>query len=138
MRRVLMPGGVFLHDRTRYADDNPWRPAMEKREAMLEEFDIPVRRRPAMEEIEGALKDLGGSMRLTQYFEEEERNVASHLVERLRARTDSWTWEIPEDKFPQFLAEYESWCRAQYELEREYTQPVRYTVEVWTFGEPRT
>jgi ubiquinone/menaquinone biosynthesis C-methylase UbiE len=134
MRRVLAPGGVFLHDRARYDDEGPWRAAMEKREALLEEMGIAVRRRPRVEQIEGALREMGGSLRVVQYYEEEERQVASHLVERLRNRIDSWTWEIPEALFPHILARYESWCREHYDLEREYQQPVQYTLEVWSFA----
>ncbi len=134
MRRVLAPGGVFLHDRTRYDDENPWRPAMDKREELLEQFGVAVRRRPKMEEIEDALNGMGGSLRTITYWEEQEMNVASHLVSRLRSRTDSWTWEIPEDVFQEFLAQYEAWCREHYDLEREYAQPVRYTLEVWRFA----
>ena len=134
MRRVLAPSGVFLHDRTRYDEDNPWRPAMDKREQLLEDFGIPVRRRPKVEEIEDALKAMGGSLRIVSYHREQELNVASHLIERLRARTDSWTWEIPEDVHPAFLAQYEAWCREHYDLEREYAQPVNYALEVWSFN----
>jgi SAM-dependent methyltransferase len=134
MRRVLAPGGVFLHDRTRYDEDNPWRPAMDKREQLLEDFGIAVRRRPKVEEIEGALKAMGGSLRIVSYHREQELNVASHLVDRLRRRTDSWTWEIPDNVHPAFLAQYESWCREHYDLKREYAQPVNYTVEVCSFS----
>ncbi len=134
MRRVLAPGGVFLHDRTRYDEENPWRAAMDKREELLAAFGVAVRYRPKMEEIETALQAAGGRLRTAVYFEEEELNVASHLVERLRNRIDSWTWEIPEEVFPEFLAQYESWCRERYDLEREYVQPVQYTLEVWSFG----
>jgi len=134
MRRVLAPGGVFLQDRTRYDEENPWRAAMDKREELLAAFGVVVRRRPKMEEIETALQAAGGSLRTVGYFEDEELNVASHLVERLRSRTDSWTWEIPEDVFPEILAQYEAWCREHYDLQREYVQPVQYTLEVWKFA----
>jgi ubiquinone/menaquinone biosynthesis C-methylase UbiE len=133
MRHVLAPGGVFLHDRTRYHEENPWRPAMDKREDLLAGLGVVARRRPKMEEIEAALREMGGALHTAVYFEEDESDVASHLVERLRHRTDSWTWEIPEDVFPEFLAQYEAWCREYYDLEREYVQPVQYELEVWSF-----
>jgi ubiquinone/menaquinone biosynthesis C-methylase UbiE len=135
LRRVLAPGGVFLHDRTRYDEENPWRAAMDKREELLEQFGIPVRRRPKMEEIEEALTEQDGALRTVLYAEDQELNVVEHLVERVRNRTDSWTWEIPEEIHAQFIAEYERWCREHYgDMKREYTQPVRYSLEVWSFS----
>jgi ubiquinone/menaquinone biosynthesis C-methylase UbiE len=137
VRRVVAPDGVLLHDVTRYDEGNPWRQAMDKREELLTAFGVAARRRPTMEEIESALRERGGALRTAVYFEEEELNVASHLVERLRNRIDSWTWEIPEEVFPEFLAQYEAWCRERYDLEREYVQPVQYTLEVWSFAQTK-
>jgi ubiquinone/menaquinone biosynthesis C-methylase UbiE len=135
MRRVLAPGGVFLHDRTRYDADNPWRRSMDKREELLASYGVTVRRRPKMEEIEAALRDGGGTLRQAVYAENVERELARDMIERVRMRVDSWTWEIPEAVHAEFLSRYEAWCRDQYgDLQEEIVQNVQYTLEVWTFS----
>ena len=136
MRRVLAPGGVFLHDVANYdIAVNPWRQSLDKRDELFASLGIVPRKRPGPVEIQDALRAAGGSLRTVVYAEDEERNVPQHLIDRVRSRTDSWTWEIPEETHADFLAEFERWCRHYFgDLQREYVQPVQYTLEVWSFS----
>lgn len=135
VRRVLAPTGVFIHHFTRYHEPNPWAASLERRRELFASLGFVPRRRPGPEEIADALRALGGSLRTVVYSEDEERTIPSELVARVRSRIDSWTWEIPDDVFPKFFAEFERWCRYCFgELEREYTQQVQYELEVWSFA----
>ena len=136
MRRVLAPGGVFLHDVTNYdAGANPWRRVLAHRTQMLANRGVVTRKRPEPEEIEDGLRAGGGSLRTVVYATDEERTVPQQLIERMRTRTDSWTWEIPAEIHEEFLDEFERWCRQEFgDLQREYAQPVQYELQVWTFA----
>lgn len=135
MRRVLAPGGVFLHDVANYdIGPNPWRQSLAKRDELFAKYGVTTRKRPSPEEIVDALRATGASLRNVVYATDDERNVPQHLVDRVRNRTDSWTWEVPQEIHAEFLAEYERWCRDYFgDLQREYVQPVQYELQVWTF-----
>jgi SAM-dependent methyltransferase len=134
LRRVLAPGGVFLHDFTRYAGDNPWLVSLRMREEIIAELGVSVRRRPSDGEVHELLRAAGASLRTVVYAEAEERSKPADWLSRTRDRIDSWTWEVPDEAYPEFFTRYERWCREHYgDLEREYAQHVQYELEVWTF-----
>ena len=136
LRRVLAPGAVFLHDVTNYdAGANPWRKVLAQRDNMLAQRGVVTRKRPEPEEIVEALRAGGGSLRTVVYAKDEERIVPQQLIERMRERTDSWTWEIPTEIHAEFLDGFERWCRQEFgDLQREYLQPVQYELQVWSFA----
>lgn len=134
LRRVLGPGGVFLHPVTHYPGDNPWTAWSEARPEMLRAFGVSPRTRPKPEEINEMLRGLGASLRSTAFAEEEERTTPAFWLERTRQRIDSWTWEVPDDVWPAFFERCEQWNREHFgDLEREFVQPVVYELEVWRF-----
>jgi len=134
LRRVLAPGGVFLHDRTRYGENNPWQRTFEKREELLANLGFVPRRRPSPEVIASKLEALGASLRTVEYHEDDETDVARNVLERMRTRTDSWTWEIPNEIFPAFFSQYEAYVLEELgSLEFEHTTHVTYGLEVWRF-----
>jgi ubiquinone/menaquinone biosynthesis C-methylase UbiE len=134
LRRVLGSGGVFFHDVTQYPEPNPWRVLWHKRKELFAKHGIRPRLRPEPEQIVQALRAAGGSQRTVVYAEGEDRGVLQKIVDDLRGRIDSSTWEIPADIHGAFVADFEAWCLQEYgDLQREYVVRIQYTLEVWTF-----
>lgn len=134
-RRVLAPGGVFLHDRTRYDDDNPWHRTFRRREDLLASLGFTARKRPGMEEIESQLESIGGTLRTAVYAEADEIEVVADVLNRARNRVDSWTWEVPNEIFETFLPQYEAYVREDLGgPDAKHSTHLTYSLEVWTFA----
>jgi ubiquinone/menaquinone biosynthesis C-methylase UbiE len=135
LRRVLGAGGTFFHDVTQYPEPNPWRKVWDRRRELFAKHGITPRPRPEPEQIVEALRAAGGSQRTVVYAEDEERDTLQKIVDNLRDRIDSWSWEVPADAHTAYVADFESWCRREYgDLQREYVVRVQYTLEVWSFA----
>jgi len=133
IRRVVAPGGVFIHHFTRFHGDNPFDASRRKQEELLAARGFTLRRRTPTEEINDVLRAAGAALRTEVYAEEDERTPPSAFVERARNRIDSWSWEIPDDIYPGFFAAYEAWCREHYgDLDRKYVQRVTFELDVWS------
>lgn len=134
VRRVVEPGGAFVHCVTQFSGDDPWQPSREKGIEMLDTRGVVRRVRPSDEQIEEKLRALGGSLRREVYADVEWRTTPSYWVECARNRVDSWTWEVPDEIYPAFFAEYEQWMREHYgDLEREHPRQLHHAIDVWTF-----
>ncbi len=134
LRRVLAPGGVFIHHYAHYEEPNPWTPSLRARDEILDELGVARRPRPSEAQIADKLRALGGSVREVVYYEGEERTAPIDWLKRARGRVDSWTWEVPEELYPSFLQRYESWCRGHYgDLSRVRPQQVQNELHVWSF-----
>jgi ubiquinone/menaquinone biosynthesis C-methylase UbiE len=133
--RVLEPGGVFIHHFTRYGDNNPWRASLDIRTRILETHGVALRPRWDEMQMEEKLRSDGGSLHRAVYASDEERSTPRAWLERTRNRIDSWSWEVPESVFPEFIAAYEDCLREHYgDLDRVIRQRVTYELEVWTFS----
>jgi len=134
LRRVLAPGGIFIHHYTDYQGANPYRENLEVRETILAKLNVVMRRRASDDDIRAMLRAAGGSRRREAYAADEERTSPREWLERSRNRTDSWTWQVPEAVFPTFMNRWEQWTRDHYgDLDHEYLQQVSYELEVWSF-----
>lgn len=134
-RRVLGTGGVFFHAVPQYPEPNPWRVLWHKRKELYAKHGVKPRPRPEPEQIVGALRDAGGSLRTVVYAEEEERDVLQKIVNDLRDRVDSSSWEVPPEVHGAYVADFEAWCREEYgDLQREYVVRIQYELQVWTFS----
>ena len=135
LRRVLAPGGVLIRSMTSYPGENPWQVYVAKSNELMKGRGFAVRTRVSREQMRAALAAVGGSSRVVPVAEDEERNTPEQILGRIRQRVDSWTWQMPEEVFADFMGEFERWYRQHYEeMEREYVQPVLYELEVWTFS----
>ena len=135
MLRVLAPGGAFFHDVTQYPGENPGRFGWNRRKALFAKHGITTRPRPDPEQIVQALRDAGGSQRIVVYAEHEERNTVRTIVDNLRNRIDSSTWEVPSDIHEAFADDFEASCIQEFgDLDQEYAVKAQYTLEVWTFA----
>lgn len=132
---MLAPGGLLIHGRTSFLGENPWDAYIAKWNELMPS-PSPVRRtRPRLEEIQGALAAVGGTCRLTPFAEDETRETPTQNLERVRQRTDSWSWEIPDDVFDETLAKLEPWYRRHYkDMDQDLTQRVSYELELWRFS----
>jgi ubiquinone/menaquinone biosynthesis C-methylase UbiE len=135
LRRVLEPGGVFLHPVADYPADNPWAITNQKRSEIVRELGVTMRNRPEREEIHATLRSLGAALRVEDVAELEESSTPAFWLERTRNRVDSWSWEVPDEVFPAFFARYEQWNREHFgDLERVFVQKAVHRLEVWRFG----
>ena len=132
--RVLEPRGVFVHVISPYPGDNPWTASKVLWDDVLAGKDFTPRPRPAPEEIQEALRSLGGSVRVVECARLDDRMTPGDNLELMRQRIHSWTWEYPDDLFWECFAEFEPRYRAHYrEMDRELVNTVIYELEVWSF-----
>lgn len=132
--RVLEPRGAFVHFITRSPKDNPWIASEALWNELLEGRDFTPRHRPEPEEIQEALRSLGGSVRVVEFARLDDRMTPGDYLELMRQRIHSWTWEYPDDLFRECLGEFEPRYRAHYrEMDRELVNTVIYELEVWSF-----
>ena len=135
--RVVSPGGVLLHDMTRYSaghvHEGPWQASADIWAAALAPHDYERRRRPEPEEVHAALKAQGATLRVEQYATYEETSTPQEHLDSVRNRIYSWSWEFPDDLFAEVFAEYEPKYRAHYgDLDRELTDTHNHELEIWT------
>lgn len=134
LRRVLSPGGAYLHHFARYGEPNPWTASLTIRDEILDDMGVVRRQRPREEQIANKLRALGAGVREVVYYRGEERNAPNDWLERARNRVDSWTWEVPLDVYPTFMERYEDRCRAHYgDMNRIHPQPMQYELHAWRF-----
>ncbi len=135
LRRVLAPSGVLIRSMTSYPGENPWQAYVAKSTELMEGRGYAVRTRVSREQIRAALAAVGGSRRVRAFAEDEERNTPQQNLDRIRRRVDSWTWQMPDEVFADFMRDFEPWYRQHYgDMEREYVQSVLYELEVWSFS----
>jgi ubiquinone/menaquinone biosynthesis C-methylase UbiE len=129
--RLIAPGGVFLHDRTRYSESNPWHATYAAREHLMAELGVTIRHRPTPTEIERGLRARGASLRVVRYATSSIDNVGVSMLAQARSNMFSWAWDVPKDTFRRFLERYEAWCHENY---AEGSYGVAHELEVWTFA----
>jgi ubiquinone/menaquinone biosynthesis C-methylase UbiE len=134
LRRVLAPGGVLIGDNTRSRTSGEWGVGSAKWRELMAARNLAPRARPSADEIHSSLHALGGSCRVVTFAEGEVRRTPEQNLERIRSRSHSWTWEIPDDLFAECLAEFEQWYRHHYgNMDKELVRPLSYSLEVWSF-----
>jgi SAM-dependent methyltransferase len=135
VHRVVMPGGVLIHDATHYSQNNPWQEVFAKRTELLRELGFVPRGRPSDDEIAAYITSLGATQRRVTYAERDEQEVAREVIDRARRRVDSWTWEIPDAIFPAFFTRYEQHASSVLGgLDATNVTHVAYGMDVWTFA----
>jgi len=131
VKRVLSRGGLFL---TGYE----WRPPDSPGTRLLKQWrEIVARQGPGLtgygpgtrdfEDVKGALFEMGAEMEERTVGEwTTARTLARHL-ETIEHRTWSATWLVPDEFFPQCLAELRQWAVGEYgSLNREFIVPHKF------------
>ena len=76
------------------------------------------------------IAESGGKLRVIDVISAPESSTVDEELERLRARSPSWTWEVPSGPFDDALPSYENWLRAAVPG-GSWTDDVMIQLEVW-------
>jgi hypothetical protein len=76
------------------------------------------------------IEEAGGRMQIVDVAVSRDPKTVDQEIERLRRRTDSWTWELPAAAFDAALSEYERWLRAALPA-GSWTDESTIELEVW-------
>jgi len=130
VRRILKPGGVFLTGHEWRPDDSPPQVVFRKWREIVGAKGIAAHEGPGARDFEDVKKELfalGAAMDEWAVGEwATTRTLAGH-IETIEHRTWSSTWGVPDDFFPQCLAELRAWAVSEYgSLEREFTTPRKF------------
>jgi ubiquinone/menaquinone biosynthesis C-methylase UbiE len=134
IRRVLGPGGVLLHQTRRASPETKrtWDASSDEWGRLLEARNFV--RRPRFDEMQlrEKIKTTGASLRVVEVGESTETSTVEDEMVRLRARSQSWTWQVPNETFDDALPEYERWLRAAIPG-GSWTDFVTIEIEVWNW-----
>jgi len=130
VRRVLRPGGVFLAGYEWRPEDSPPQVMFKKWRELVGAKGAAVHEGPGVRDFEDVKKELsamGADMDEWSVGEWATTRTLARHVETIEHRTWSSTWDIPDDFFPQCLAELRAWAINEYgSLDREFTTPRRF------------
>lgn len=128
VRRVLRPGGVLL-------SGFDWRPDDSAGDRLKKQWQTIIRAR-GIENQPGAtdFTDVDAYMRASGATRDEQTagewtrtHTLAHHLETIEHRTWSSTWGVPDNFFPECLAELRAWVIGEYgSLEREVTTPYKF------------
>jgi SAM-dependent methyltransferase len=128
VRRVLRPGGVVL-------SGFDWRPADSVGDRLKAQWQAIIRARGIenqpgatdFSDVEAFLRASGATMDERAVGEWTRTHTLAHHFETIEHRTWSSTWGVPDDFFPECLAELRAWAVSEYgSLEREVTTPYKF------------
>ncbi len=133
VRRVLAPGGVLLHQTRRAAPETKrfWDESHDEIGRLLKARNFLRRSRFDELGMRERIQATGGSVRVVEVTESTETSTVDEEMERLRNRSQSWTWQVPNDVFDDALPEYEQWLRAA--APDGWTDEVTIELEVWSW-----
>ncbi|MCH8814245.1 MAG: class I SAM-dependent methyltransferase [Chloroflexi bacterium] len=131
--RVIGDGGRFIYYRQR-DEYKRWMDSHDKLGELLGRRGFTRRKRPTVEEIDEKLRSLGGTVEVEDVAEVEERVTPAELLADTKARTHSWSWEIPDDLFWDFMPEYEEWIKAHWAMDEPRVDTIIHELRVWSFG----
>jgi SAM-dependent methyltransferase len=136
-RRVLKPGGVYLNAHTESDDETPRARIRdhfrERLSALGYEDNRPGVRDDA--DLYAEIATLGAMLRHVDAVRYEgQPDTPRHAIDDLASRTNSNTWDIPDDIFAAALAETQAWAAAEYPgLDRPFVHQSRFVVDVVKF-----
>lgn len=131
IRRVLVPGGVLLHQTRSPTPETKkfWDESHAEFGRLLEARGFLRRSRFDEIVMRERIRATGAEMRLIDVATSTETSSVEDELHRLRTRSQSWMWEIPNDLFDDALPEYEQWLWAA--APNGWTDYVMLQLEVW-------
>lgn len=128
LRRVLAPGGVFLHQTHR--DSEALLPSGQWWEAALERRGLKMPTRSTFADSESILVRSGAQLTRSEIASEVVEVNPDTVLRQTRDRVHSWTWRVPGDVFDECWPEYEDWFRERV-ASGPLTDEVTYLLDVW-------
>lgn len=128
VRRVLRPGGVLL-------SGFDWRPSDSAGDRLKAKWQTIIRTRGVenqpgahdFSDVDAYLRAGGATMDERAVGEWTRTHTLAHHFETIEHRTWSSTWGVPDDFFPECLAELRAWAVSEYgSLDREVTTPYKF------------
>lgn len=132
MRRVLAPGGVVIHYCDRDLDESRIDAGFAKWDELFAARGFARTKRPWFKDMNAAFARLGGVRRTRDVARWEWEATLAGMMEETRGRVGSWTWEIPEEIFPECCDEWERWARE--EFGEKFTVRISNELDVWSFA----
>lgn len=140
IRRVLAPGGVLLQQTGRpdKATRRMWERSDEVWDRLLQARGFTRRGRIEVNQpgLRRRILATGAELRLVDVAEDESPSTVEEEMERLRARTSSWTWQVPEAIFDDCLPEYGAWLRTAASPDGTFVDRTTKEIEVWRWPTP--
>ncbi len=136
-RRVLRAGGVLLSGFDWRPRDSPGTLLLTKWRDIVQAHGLEAPRAGArdFEEIKAALLASGAAMDEREVGEWTTTRTLAQQLETIEHRTWSSTWQVPDDFFPDCLAELRAWAAAELgPLDREFTVPHRFVWQSFRWG----
>jgi ubiquinone/menaquinone biosynthesis C-methylase UbiE len=132
IRRVLAPGGVVIHFCERFLLEERVDAGFDKWDELFAARGFKRRQRPWRKEMSAALQALGGACRTREVARRHDERTLTWLMAETRGRVGSWTWEIPEEIFPECCDEWERWARDRFG--EDLSDVTVYELDVWSFA----
>lgn len=131
IRRVLAPGGVLLHQTRRAAPETQkiWDDSHEKWGELFHARGFVRRQRTEQPEVRRMTQETGAHLRVVDIAQYKETVTVDEEIARIKRRSSSWTWHVPDDVLDDALPEYEDWFRAT--TGDTWVDDITYEVEVW-------
>jgi ubiquinone/menaquinone biosynthesis C-methylase UbiE len=130
VRRVLKPEGAFLAGYEQRPPDSPGTQLLNKWREIVQARGITPHAGPGardFDDVKAALFQMGAVMDEWSVGEWTTARTIARQIETIEHRTWSSTWAVPDDFFPQSLAELREWALREYgSLEREFVVPHKF------------
>jgi ubiquinone/menaquinone biosynthesis C-methylase UbiE len=135
-RRVLKPGGAYINAHTERVGESIRRQIREFWEESLAAYgDVP--QRPGVRDDEDLLvelADMGASLDKLEVIRFSRMITAAEVIQRIADRTQSATWNIPDEQFDFSIRLVWEWAGRQFQdLEQEYPEESQFVLDVARF-----
>jgi SAM-dependent methyltransferase len=130
VRRVLAPDGIFLSGYEWRPPDSPGTRLLNQWRDIIKARGFDTHAGPGardFDDVKAALFAMGAVMDERSVGEWETTRTLARHIETIEHRTWSSTWHVPDDFFPQCLADLRAWAIGEYgSLEREFVTPHKF------------
>jgi ubiquinone/menaquinone biosynthesis C-methylase UbiE len=128
LRRVLVPGGIFLHQTHR--DAEVLVPSGQWWDRALKQRGLRMPTRSTFADAEAILTRSGAQVNRLEVASEVIEVDPERLLHDTREKIHSWTWRVPAGVFEECWPEYETWFRGQFG-DGLVKDEVTYLLDVW-------
>jgi SAM-dependent methyltransferase len=132
IRRALAPGGVIIHFCDRFLREDRVDTGFAKWDELFAARGFSRTKRPWFKDMNAVFARLGGTRRTREVARRHDERTLMWLMKETRGRVGSWTWEIPEEIFPECCDEWERWARD--EFGEDLSDVTVYELDVWSFA----